>query len=84
MEIKTKFELKQRVWVIVFTDVESIFEPVKVRISTIEIIEADIYYKTSLVGGHQGFDVYKEPSLFATEAEAHAECDKLNNRVAKQ
>ena len=78
IEIETKFDISDIVWISEFAGTETGFKPSKCRIS---LIDVQIYDKAIKVIKYfiSGIDkCYSESDLFVNKAECQAECDRLN------
>lgn len=79
MEIKTKFNVGEDVFALVYDDVVICrWSIIDFHISEIKIIEnIGLVYEDLSIG--KIFNRFKEEDCFATQAEAQAECDRRNN-----
>jgi len=78
IEIETKFDISDIVWIPEFTGTETGFKPSKCKISLIDI---QIYDKAIKVIRYfiSGIDkCYSDSDLFTMKAECQLECDRLN------
>ena len=90
MEIKTKFNIGDKIWVIALSfneqkdDFEWKVEPTERIIKRIGVCFDDdetveITYHTQYSDGSWCISYYNEKSVFATREQAQAECDRRNN-----
>lgn len=89
MEVKTKFNIEDKIWVITLSfseekdDFEWKVEPTERIIKRIgvcfdDVKSVEITYHTNYLDGSTCISYYDEKNCFATKEEAQAECDKRN------